>query len=355
MKIDFKNISSKYLTPENKKKLIFGGIILVVVGGFLFLTTNSDDKAEKKSEDFNLPDSEAQRYNTKTEALTNGRTEAETTDLGEYYKNDSIKMTDIDYQQLDNQIAGIQNGSNSNVQNTPQSSYSPPPQQNSSRSSGASGNSHNVYGDYDMWQSKEPSNSRIGYSNKFNTPNRSTTATPVKKTSPKYEVVENDNYQAPPPTIQNYEVPIAKSSNSLAKIRAKMITQGYASNGKSISFVLLEPTTIAGKKTKKGQIIIGIAKEDRNRLSVSFSEIKMDNQRYPAQMQLVGFDGLKGLPISYNDVNQNGTPIKDRAVNETTSRIPVVGGIISSATSGRKSESKLKLGENIECTILIYN
>ena len=59
-----------------------------------------------------------------------------------------------------------------------------------------------------------------------------------------------------------------------------MITQGYASNGKSISFVLLEPTTIAGKKTKKGQIITGIAKEDRNRLSVSFSEIKIDNQSY---------------------------------------------------------------------------
>ena len=74
-----------------------------------------------------------------------------------------------------------------------------------------------------------------------------------------------------------------------------MITQGYASNGKSISFVLLEPTTIAGKKTKKGQIITGIAKEDRNRLSVSFSEIKIDTIYIDKYKGVTIFDAFKIL------------------------------------------------------------
>ena len=115
---------------------------------------------------------------------------------------------------------------------------------------------------------------------------------------------------------------------------------------------MLEPTTIAGKKTKKGQVITGTAKEQNNRLSVNFSEVKIDGQRYPVSMQLIGFDGYEGFPISTN-ATENNSQIKDRAINETN-RIPVVGGVISTITA-KKVDNRLKLGENVECTIAIFN
>lgn len=335
MKIDFKKFDLKNLTPENKKKLIFGGVMVVLVGGFLFFTTGDDTK-EKPTEDYNLPDSEAQRYNSKTEALTNGKSEAINTDLTDYYKSDSINMNSVDFQNLDNQISNLQNGGS---QATPQASYSPPP---SSSGGGSPRNSHNVYGDYDMWSSKEPSNNKIGYSNKNNQPQK------TASTQPKYDVVSEASNM---PTVQIGE-PTSQIKNVSGKIRAKLITQGYASTGKSISFVLLEPSTIAGKKTKKGQVITGVAKEQNNRLYVNFSEIKIDGQRYPAQMQIQGFDGGEGLPIATNETETNDQ-LKNRAISESN-RIPVVGGVLSSITT-KRVDNRLKLGENVECSIIIYN
>ena len=348
MKTDFKKFDLKNITPENKKKLIFGGAMVVLVGGFLFFTTGNDTK-DKPTDDYNLPDSEAQRYNSKTEALTNGKSEAQTTDLGDYYKSDSINTNSVDFQNLDNQISSLQNGG-SQPQATPQASYNPPPSSSSGGGGGAPRNSHNVYGDYDMWQNKEPSNNRIGYSNKSNVPTKSK---PIKKNEPQYDVVSENATSSPMTTVVNYDTPVKQNVTSSSKVRAKLITQGYASNGKSISFVLLEPTTIAGKKTKKGQVITGIAKEQNNRLSVNFSEIKIDGQRFPASMQLIGFDGYEGFPISTNTTQDNNSQLKDRAISETN-RIPVVGGIISSVTT-KKVDNRLKLGENVECTIAIFN
>ncbi len=342
MKTDFKKFDLKNITPENKKKLIFGGAMVVLVGGFLFFTTGNDTK-DKPTDDYNLPDSEAQRYNSKTEALTNGKSEAQTTDLGDYYKSDSINTNSVDFQNLDNQISSLQNGG-SQPQATPQASYNPPPSSSSGGGGGAPRNSHNVYGDYDMWQNKEPSNNRIGYSNKNNNPQ-----TKSSSSTPKYDVVSdaNNNY----PSVQITE-PSAVKKNARGTIRAKLITQGYASTGKSISFVLLEPTTIAGKKTKKGQVVTGVAKEQNNRLYVQFSEIKIDGQRYPAQMQIQGFDGGEGLPIATNE-DESNDQLKNRAISETN-RIPVIGGILSSVTT-KKTDNRLKLGDNVECSIIIYN
>ena len=70
-------------------------------------------------------------------------------------------------------------------------------------------------------------------------------------------------------------------------------------------------------------------------------------------MQLIGFDGYEGFPISTNTTQDNNSQLKDRAISETN-RIPVVGGIISSVTT-KKVDNRLKLGENVECTIAIFN
>lgn len=334
--LDFKNLST-----EEKQKFGAIGVFGLIFCGIMYygISNYSNDSGKEEVVEFSNPEAEQSKYNTKLDALNPKDNPQSSNDL-EYtfnQKEGDNQSGTVDFEQLDRQLAQAGNVRESQ------------PIASNNTTTQSPSNSHNVYGDYDMWQSKEPSNSRIGYSNKSNVPVKSK---PIKNSEPQFEVVSQNATSTTIPTIQNYDAPI-KQSVANSKVRAKLITQGYASNGKSISFVLLEPTTIAGKKTKKGQVITGIAKEQNNRLSVNFSEIKIDGQRYPASMQLIGLDGYEGFPISTNTTQDNNSQLKDRAISETN-RIPVVGGIISSVTT-KKVDNRLKLGENVECTIAIFN
>ena len=335
--LDFKNLST-----EEKQKFGAIGVFVLIFCGIMYygISNYSSDSGNEEVVEFSNPEAEQSKYNTKLDALNPKENPQSSNDL-EYtfnQKEGESQNNSVDFEQLDRQLAQAGNVRESQ------------PIASNNTTTQSPSNSHNVYGDYDMWQNKEPSNSKIGYSNKSNVPSKTR---PVKTAStPHYETVSESAISSPVSTpIQSYEVP-TKNNLTNTKVRAKLITQGYASSGKSISFVLLEPTTIAGKKTKKGQVITGTAKEQNNRLSVNFSEVKIDGQRYPVSMQLIGFDGYEGFPISTN-ATENNSQIKDRAINETN-RIPVVGGVISTITA-KKVDNRLKLGGNVECTIAIFN
>ena len=103
-------------------------------------------------------------------------------------------------------------------------------------SSGSATNSHNVYGTYDMWENKEPSNSKIGYSNVKNISK--------EKPSPKaidYVEKEMNNYE---PVYQ----PEIKKQTVLASVNAESISQGYISNGRKWNFIFNESFTLNGDK-----------------------------------------------------------------------------------------------------------
>ena len=102
-------------------------------------------------------------------------------------------------------------------------------------------NSHNVYGDYSMWENKEPSNSRIGYSSKKRNTEQTRASEP-----PKFETVAEPNYNLSTPS---YSAPTEKKHSQVAQAKGKLISQGYATNNKSISFVILESFTLNGAYT----------------------------------------------------------------------------------------------------------
>ena len=341
VKFDFKN-----LTKEQKEKGIgYSFVGLVVIGFFVYGISNYTSDEETTVDEFTTPQSELTQYNNKTDAI-NKKAQDNTSDgnLAMQFSNDSTKLDHgVNFDALDQQIANAGNNSGS------QPTFSPAP--SSSGSSGSSNhNQHSTYGDYSMWQAEEPKNNSVGYTNTKGAP----ITTKKRSADPVYTEIPTSTYQEPTYQAQSKDLSQGK------QIRAKLISQGYATPGRSISFVLLEATKIGNENVPKGQVITGVSSEENNRLMVNFSSIKVKNKIIRVQMQLFGSDGMAGLPVSGSNSNNVGNEATSRGkdmVRDQVNRIPVIGGIISSAvgSGNRTADNKIKLSNNIECIIVNYN
>lgn len=213
-------------------------------------------------------------------------------------------------------------------------SYSPP-----------ASNSHNVYGTYDMWESKEPSNSKIGYSN----------AKPIYKEKTSSKTIDNVEKE-----ISNYEPvyqPEVKKQTLLASVNAESISQGYISNGRKWNFIFNESFTLNGDKiTENKSYAEGIMRIEAGRAFCKIYSIKANGKTYAVLGKIVGVDGEEGyfLPEIGDDSDQSlGGALKDEANNQV-SRIPIVGGILSRTTSRNRTTKKIPLAEDIQVKIILY-
>lgn len=214
-------------------------------------------------------------------------------------------------------------------------------------------NSHDVYGNYDMWTSKEPSNSKIGYNSKRNV-QPTVQSNPVKQQS--YEVIEPSN---------NMYSNVVQNDNKvqpkiLLQLQASLLSKGFATNGRSLSFVLLEAFSYKGESVKKGQILVGTANVDDSRIFVKFTNGKFNGKTFTFNGNVTGVDGGEGLPLSKIE-NSKGTGenVKNEVLSQS-SGIPVVGGVIRTVqnvtrnNSGYSNSNKVYLSENTKCIINIY-
>jgi len=348
--LDFKNIS-----PEERNKYIAIGIFGVVFIGIMtygISNYTSEEKAEEVTE-FTNPEAEQSKYNTKLEGL-NPKTPDQSSNSLEYTfspsDGNSQTNSDPDFTQLDKQLSEMGSGKAIEQNTSSSSSVSSP-------SAGPS-NSHNVYGDYSMWQNKEPSNSKIGYSSKKRPVEPSSTPT-RQSSSPSYSEV--NSYQAEPaykePVFSAYE---EKKNITIAQVKSKLISQGEASNNRSISFVILENFTLNGETIQKGKsYAIGSIKLENDRVLAKINTIKANGKTYSVTGKILGYDGEEGLPLKIDNSNSGestGGMIKDEAIRQVGGRIPIVGGIITRASSGGSGSkaNKISLSGNIETTIVIY-
>lgn len=338
---------------ERRKIVVYtiaGVVCIVLLALVIALNTTS---TEKEVADFSNPDAkEVAKYNSRTEANQLGKKDSADLNLAMDNLFGESQETAPPYQEPTTYYEP--NYSSSPNTEYQQPTYSSP----QSSSGGGSYNKHSTYGDYSMWQSEEPKNNSVGYTNK-NVPT-TTTKGSRRSAEPEYTEIPSTTPMYQEPSYSN-----VSSSQSLSQgkqIRAKLLSQGYASNGRSLSFVLLETTKIGGETTPKGQVITGIAREENNRLMVNFSTIKVKNKIVPVQMALFGSDGMAGLPIGGGS---NGSDIGSEATNrgkdivaEQANRIPVIGGIVGGAvrsSGSRTADNKIKLSTNIECIIVNYN
>lgn len=346
---DFKNMG-----PDQKKKIfgyIFIGIVALSFVAYGILS--NEDETVGNVDDFSNPQAELIEYNNKSDAINKREQQYSSSDLTSIYQSESTNNASdgyVNFDVLDQQIASATKGNNGNS-----NSYS---QQTSTGSSPY--NSHSTYGDYSMWQAEEPQNNSVGYSSKTVPVIKSKKATeplyteiptPVKTVSPEpvYQNVPTQN-----PQVQKKPIRTGK------QIRAKLLSQGYVTTGRSISFVLLEATKVGDINIPKGQTITGISSEQNNRLMVNFSSLKFNNKLIPVQMELLGTDGLSGLPIGGINSMDVGAEVESKGrdfVSGEINRIPVIGRVIGGVVSGgnRTNDNRIKLTTNIECIIVNYN
>lgn len=349
--LDFKNLSQE----EKQKYGAFAVFGLVFCGIMYYGISNytTDDKNDEVTE-FSNPESEQSKYNSKLEALNPKDIPQSSNSLEYTFKetentNAETNSNNVDLASLDKQLSEIGKTSNSNQNKSSSNTYT------SSSSSNGNSNSHSVYGNYDMWTSKEPSNSQIGYNSKRNVPTTTSQPKPVKQQN--YEVIEQDYSTSSYTPVQNESKAQVRNSK---QIQASLLSKGFATNGRSLSFVLLEPFSYKGESIKKGQVLVGSATVDDDRIFVKFTNGKFNGKTLPLSGFITGIDGAEGLPISSVESSREaGENVKNEVLNQST-RIPVVGGVVRSVQNmTRKSNSsstsnKVYLTENTKCTINIY-
>lgn len=333
-------------SEEDRRKIIvfsaFGLLIIIFV--LVAVATFKSDKNKKVDEIGNPDAKEAQKYNTRTEANQMG-------------KVDSTKNFNTAIDEVFGSSQPEQQNYDAGTYSQPTYENAPPPTQptytqpdySAPKNSGGY-NSHNTYGDYSMWQSDEPKNNSIEYTEVKNYSS--------SKKQPKNSVNNGSSYEEvtsfTQPSYGGTEKKLIQSQGT--KVRAKMVSTGYATNGRSLSFVLLDPVFIAGEQTKKGQVITGNAVINGDRIIVKFGNIKINGKTLPANAFLLGYDGEEGLPVrgsSNNNSGANEDYIRTEAQNQAN-KIPIVGGLISRMGSGNRSssnDSKIQLTSNVECTI----
>lgn len=346
-KFDFKKIS----TEDRNKYAAYGVFGLAICGIMIYGISNytSDEKTEEVVE-FSNPEAEQSKYNSKLEAM-NPKTPMQSSNSLEntFTPSDEIaeNNTDADFQILDKQLSEL--GSTKNVVQNDSKPVS-------SGTTTSPSNSHDVYGNYSMWQEKEPSNNKIGYSSKKNTVAPSSTPRPTSK--PSYTEVSSSP-QEPTYKEPSFSAYAEKQNVTIAQVKSKLISQGEASNNRSISFVILENFTLNGETISKGKsYAIGSIQLENNRIYAKINTIKANGKMYNVSGKILGYDGEDGLPFSMNEGNGGsnaGGVLKDEA-GRLINNVPVVGGVISRATSGgsKSKSNKISLSGNIECQIVIY-
>jgi len=341
-KFDLKNIS----TEDRNKYFAYGFFGLAICGILAYGISNYtyDDKTEEVVE-FTNPEAEQSKYNSKLEAIKPKSPQQTSNALENTFtpSEEVPENTDIDFQTLDRQLSELGSGKNI-TQNDPKSTQS--------ESAAGLSNSHDVYGNYSMWQDKEPSNSKIGYSSKRSPV--SSSPSPRQASKPSYSEISSSQPE------QIYKEPsFSTDAVSIAQVKSKLISQGEASNNRSISFVILENFTLKGETISKGKsYAIGSIQLENNRIYAKIHTIRANGKMYSVSGKILGYDGEDGLLLSMNEENGGSTAgevLKDEA-GRLINSVPVVGGVISRATNGgsRSKSNKISLSGDIECQIVIY-
>ncbi|OPC06831.1 hypothetical protein BAZ12_15640 [Elizabethkingia miricola] len=341
------------LTLKQKTNYIAIPLLVLVFGGAFVALVFSDDKKDNAIDDFTTPESELIKYNNKLDAVNKTADQSQDQNFSlqpstpdqtdQAQANTSTGNYDAELANLDRQLSASSNKSNSSGQGSGTSNNS------------TASNAHDVYGSYDMWQNREPANSKIGYSEKkWKQPipqEKYDEAPTVSKTkTPVVEEISTPSYQQP-----------SKSIAAAKQIPASLISSGYATDGSKVTLVLLEPTTIAGQQVKKGQAISGTVKEDNGRMLVDVQTININKKIYQVNVRVLAEDGIEGIYIGGGKGKSRlGESAKDaggQVANNAISRIPVVGGVLSGVVSGGRRDSgqePIKLNPGTRAIILVY-
>lgn len=345
------------LKGEDKRKYIAYGVV-AFIGVFsiygIYKFNNKSD-AEVVTE-FGNPDAEeAKKFNKRTEAsMLSKDTASVNASLDNVFGNSSTSNETITGTSGTNSISSAQyvptetytaqNYGSSKSTSTTQSGISSP----------KISNSHSTYGDYSMWQTNEPSNSSISYSNQ-SPPTTVQTNKPIVKNTPITQNTQpiNNNPTATPTGLskeQKLQNAIAnKYNNQGTQTSSSVIADVYNSqqisgNNATVRLVLKDNLNINNTIIGTDAFILGVANIQQNSIQITVPNISYKGVNY--QVNLVAYDyttGQKGIPIENdNIVGVAGEKAENQAKQEIA-KFGRIGGLVSSIISGKNKSASIQL------------
>lgn len=347
------------LKGEDKRKYI-AYIIVSFIGIFsiygIYKFNNKSDK--EVVTEFGNPDAEESKvYNKRAEASMLSKDTANVnTSLDNVFGNSATTNDAITGTSGANSIASAKYVPTDNYTAQSYGSSKSTSKTQSGISSPKISNSHSTYGDYSMWQTNEPSNSSISYSDQ-SPPTPVPTNKIIVKNSPTTQNPQpTDNNQTSKPSglskEQKLQNAIAnKYSNQGTQTSSSVIAEVYNSqqisgNNATVRLVLKDNLNINNTIIGTDAFILGVANIQQNAIQITVPNISYKGVNY--QVNLIAYDyttGQKGVPIQNdNIVGVAGEKAESQAKQEIA-RLGRIGGLVSSILSGKNKSASIQLND----------
>lgn len=336
----------KHSYKEDKPKFIAGLVLGIVPLIFLcFYLLSSDDEKKKAIQDFDIPVSESEVYNSKVDGIENTRRQ---NDIGEL-ENSSITseenqtVNDIDNQNMkvdnfDNNepVRPIENNNLNNSSYQPYGDKSMYTTYNHSKPKKRTVKEDDNFFDDEDYRPK--TNNEKNYntsSSNVNNNNSNNSKWVVGKnslTNSKYKTSSNTsntgNYKN-----KNYITEKLYKANIYVS-KPKYITQ----ENNRVQIRVIEPFIVNGVNLKQGQILTAYA-QFSNVLKMEIKSVLIDGNRIPVNISVLDSQGQEEIEV----IGGTGAEIKDNVNDAVIEGTRTGNGIVDKAISIFKGKKKAKV------------
>lgn len=331
----------KAITPEEKRKFIAYGIIGIIALGFVFYAVNDFSGEDAKVvQELETPESEADKYNTKLQAIENGEKPVTTTaNLEDAYKTSAIDQEKDKNDEAAKKLA-LQLKAMEDEENNPKPKPTPTVQNtvanNSSNSSTpvrrSSGNNTS------RSTAVKPQYSTSTPSKTYNTSSQSSIAP-----SQTAEQTEEQELLRRKQLFENGTSTTKNNGKILAYIRG---TQEIK-NGQTIKFVTDKDFMASGVLIPKNTLVYGTIQYQESRIKVLINSINVNNTIVDTQISVYSTDGIEGLPVNSDQILKDS---KNAAVEEASTQaggyLGTAGRLLGGLVSAKSKETKVRFINN---------
>lgn len=234
-------------------------------------------------------------------------------------------------------------------------------------------NSHNVYGDYSMWDNpKKVSKKEVR----------------VKEDVQEWESDEEEQADVERAERKQRALDLAKgkSTSSLSKnsvsskskktfedlpeteqrrlilqtggkyqesetIKAKIMSTGIVKAGQTVRIITEEVANLNYNVIPSGTIIAGVVSFNQNRMNIQFSTIRLKDKIIKVNLVVYSMDGLEGFPVDSENYTED---VENEGISEAVKATGRIGRIVGSVVSSKKRtrEMSVDLGRDVRCLLV---
>lgn len=246
-------------------------------------------------------------------------------------------------------------------------------------------NSHNVYGDYSMWNTNNSAKSdksksvskkkiedtdaqewedeeeeqadveRLERKQRALDLAKGTTSSSKKNNSSLKSKSKGKSFEDLPETEQRrLMLQTGGKYEESESIKAKIMSTGTIKNGQTVRIITEETANLNYNVIPSGTIIAGIVNFSENRMNIKFSTIRLKNKIIKVNLVVYSMDGLEGFAVDSENFTED---VENEGISEAVKATGRVGRIVGSVISSKKRarEISVDLGRDVRCILVNKN